>query len=176
MIAKAFDEAQRKTGIHATLTMKCANPFNPDWQREFEKIVNSKIYLIVGNNNMKELYQEHDFGLYASRGEAWNLPLIESIACGLPTITTACTGQSEYLNDYPEPLIIRAGTKELADDGLFFKGDKGNWIIPDYESMVITTSYVLLNPERVYREYRQLCIDAVKPYTWEAAAKKLINL
>ena len=59
------------------------------------------------NNNIKFLntlseedyiyeIQNADIYLSCSRGEGWNLPLIQSIACGIPSVYSKCGGQLEF--------------------------------------------------------------------------------
>ena len=123
---------------------------------------------------MVSLYHDCDFGLYASSGEAWNLSALESIACGLPTITTDFAGQSEYLAKYPKELIVSTGTKKLANDGLFFKGDSGCWIEPDYDDLFAVIGYVLRNAEKIYESTREKCVKAVSEFTWTNAVKNIL--
>ncbi len=184
MIIQAFQTACCQARVHANLIMKCENPFNPEWRREFDEAVRMQgneygTVLLQKSGDLKDedmagMYQDCDFGLYASRGEAWGLPIMEGIASGLPTITTACTGQSEYLKDYPKILIVPCGEKEIADDGVFFRGDRGQWIVPSYDQIVLALKYVLLNPEFVYKSLRPHCVNAVREYTWQNAVKKII--
>ena len=41
-----------------------------------------------------------DVFLSCSRGEGWNLPLIEAMACGIPVIYSQCGGQLEYTKGF----------------------------------------------------------------------------
>ena len=185
MLVRCFYEACEHTKVHAELKLKCSNPFNINWESACHKLKTEyeavrKIgwtTLIKGEfcmEDMPGLYHSCDFGLYASSGEAWNLPVLESIACGLPTITTDFAGQSEYLASYPKELIVSAGTKKLADDGLFFKGDKGCWIEPDYDELFAVIGYVLRNAEKIYELKRGECIKAVSEFTWANAVKNIL--
>jgi glycogen synthase len=179
MIIHAFQQAVNESGVMAQLYMKCENPFNGIWFEEFEHARGDCEFIHTygqGNiENMDILYHNFDFGLYASKGEAFGLPIIESIACGLPTITSNWSGQSEYLKEYPRELLITKGTQELANDGMFFNGNHGNWIVPDYDQLVEKIKYVLENAEDIYRNARQKCVDSVKDFTWKNAVRRLID-
>lgn len=85
-------------------------------------------------NDLSLLYNSANIGIYPSRGEGYCLPLIESLACGLPCVATNCSGQSEYLNilelkTLQNDLLIGQEylEKEIADDGIWFRKNKGNW-------------------------------------------------
>lgn len=43
-----------------------------------------------------ELYRGHDALLFTSRYEAWGMPVLEAMACGLPTVATHCIGISTF--------------------------------------------------------------------------------
>jgi len=186
MLVRCFYDACNHTKVHAELRLKCSNPFNPNWETEYCGIRNKyesrygKSTLIWNQKReysaeeMVSLYHDCDFGLYASSGEAWNLSALESIACGLPTITTDFAGQSEYLAKYPKEFIVNTGTKKLANDGLFFKGDRGCWIEPDDDELFATIVHVLRNAEKIYESKRDECVNAVRKFTWANVAKKLI--
>ena len=112
------------------------------------------------HQDMANLYRSADFGIWLSRAEGWNLPLLECIACGTPALTTSWTGMSEYLWGYPTELKIEKGIKMLADDGIWFKGDRGLWEVPDPDVVTnrlkcIVENYKLVlqkERKRVYKE------------------------
>lgn len=192
MIVECFYEACEELKIHANLRLKCNNPFDNTWHSQLVEIRNKYTdkYATVGAwrddlSDMADLYNDADFGLYASSGEAWNLPLLESMACGLPSICTNTGGQSEYIKNLPIPaieendcyvvrdLIIRKTKKEIADDGMFYKGDRGSWLVPDRMELKEKIKYILQNAEAVIR-LKQAYADSVKQYTWDNAIEGLL--
>lgn len=48
--------------------------------------------------DMARLYNSADSFVMPTRGEAWGIPLIEAMSCGLPTIATDWSGQKEFMN------------------------------------------------------------------------------
>ncbi len=48
---------------------------------------------------MPELYRMADCFVLPTRGEGWNLPALEALACGLPVITTAWSAHLDWLNN-----------------------------------------------------------------------------
>ena len=96
------------------------------------------IMVYTGNfspEQMRNLYYSADYFLHPSRCEGWSLPLIESIACGTPCITTRFGGHSEYLGFLSETDIIETTLGPV--DCQAFKdalghsdGDFGLWAYP----------------------------------------------
>lgn len=128
---------------HFTRKFSSINPFNKGFMQEddnerFIKYAygDCDIYFTkpLVNSNLETLYNSANVGILPSRAEGWQLPLIEALACGLPSICTNCTGQSEYINnekmkELQGDLIINLDEleKEIANDGIFFNGSKGSW-------------------------------------------------
>ncbi len=125
--------------------------------------------------DMGNLYRDADFGIWLSRAEGWNLPLLECIACGTPSLTTSWTGMSEYLEDYPKELKVDEGHKILANDGKFFNGDRGTWLVPDPD-VVINKLVDMIENYEDYLMFEGHCLLAVKKFTWENSANKLVEV
>lgn len=54
---------------------------------------------------MARLYNSADAFVLPSRGEAWGIPYLEAMSCGLPVLGTRWSGQLEFLNDDNSLLI-----------------------------------------------------------------------
>jgi glycosyltransferase involved in cell wall biosynthesis len=84
----------------------------------------------VPTSSMRSLYRSANAGIFYSKAEGWDLPLIECMACGIPCVASNVIGHKEYLKDSPkiqQELIIEPTGKEVANDGHWFKGDRGEW-------------------------------------------------
>jgi autotransporter strand-loop-strand O-heptosyltransferase len=68
-----------------------------------------------------------------ARSEGWNLPLIESMACGTPSIYSNCSGQMEFAEGKGIPVKI---DREISSGensyGTFKTNDPGNMYEPDF--------------------------------------------
>lgn len=122
------------------------------------------------------VYRFGHFGLFPSFAEGWNLPLHESMACGLPPITTNYSGHSEYVQ---EGTFINCGPgyDAIAKDNQFFKrGDVGTWReIRDEELQgAITLAASMTVDERVAMGRK--ASKAALVYTWEHAANRSIEV
>ena len=69
-----------------------------------------------------------DVLLSCSRGEGWNLPLIEAMACGIPVIYSQCGGQLEYTKGFGFGVKIK-------HEVISWKENIGNVYEPDFEHL-----------------------------------------
>jgi len=53
----------------------------------------------ISEDMMASVYASGDCLVNPTKGEAFGLPNLEALACGLEVITTRCSGQLDYLND-----------------------------------------------------------------------------
>ena len=65
------------------------------------------------NSMLPGLYTASNAFVLPSRGEAWGLPYIEAMACGLPTIGTKWGGNLEYMKDENSYLIESEGLEDV---------------------------------------------------------------
>lgn len=195
-ILKTFTFALLNTSVKCTLIASMFNPFLPDWLEVVKECLGKLDYIVQKEDSativfaremlkiivlkcrvrdVREIYASSHFGIYASKAEGWNLPLIESIAFGLPCITSDWTGQSEYLKSYPKELIITEGESVVANDGKWFFGDRGNWTSPDLSSLKEILKKVVSSPAQ-YLNLAKKCYDSVSAFTWESSANIFINV
>ncbi len=167
------------------------NPFIPEFgkwldqvlrQRGWERLSNISNRLIYKYNNLRlEVVPQQpsaaavasvmkcaDLAVYPHRGEGWGLPIIESMACGVPTIATDYSGPSEYLTD-ENSLPLTFFTKEIANDGTWFRGDKGNWVVPDKEELEHAIRKGMNNEVPVAPEGFGM------DWSWDSAAERILG-
>lgn len=133
---KAFEPRDR-----VRLYMACWNPFleqqrnkgidgNKEWEDLYRNSkIGGNITFIPRVDHQKELaqiMQEADCGVFPSRSEGWNLPLLEMMSCGKRVIATDFSAHTEFCNDencYLLPVLA----EEEAYDGVWFHGNVGTW-------------------------------------------------
>lgn len=147
---KAFADCKEDT----RLLCHCFSPFDQNFAQTIAtifsklgmKVVNSTsnpsitavkgnaiIEIPMGRLSMQQIFQLYKYahiGVFPAKGEGWNLPLMEAIQSGLPCIATNYSGHTEYLKteyNYNQDLLLNNFKLVTANDGVFFKGDRGEW-------------------------------------------------
>ena len=114
-----------------------------------------------------KLLQECHVFLSASKGEGWNLPLIEAIACGTPSIYSKCTGQLEYTEG--KGLGVNILGKEDAP------GFPGNYCTVDEDHLISQLQDSFNNYNDWKKYYLNWSKEIRKKFSWENAAKLAYN-
>jgi FkbM family methyltransferase len=111
---------------------------------------------------IKFLKRGHVF-LSCSRGEGWNLPLIEAMACGTPSIYSYCSAQLEYA--IGKGLSVNT-LKEIPSDT-----DEGTYREPDFGHL----SKVMRDAYTNYKQHKKTAIlnstSIRENFCWEKAAE-----
>lgn len=91
----------------------------------------------LSTQDMALLYSSYDAMAFPSRAEGWGLPLIEAIACGLPTVTSFYSGHSEYLSAIEGKFIKLSHRIKPISCPEFLQHWKagGNWAVVDPEEI-----------------------------------------
>jgi len=171
----AFDEKD-----DVELWMMNDNPFigieNELWKKKYlESKLGSKIKIkhrVSTQHELRELYNQIDYGVFPSHAEGWNLEPLEMMACGANIIATAYSGHTEYLNDENATLIHPNGM-EVANDGRWFNG-QGEWCKFSVDGLKIRL--------RAAHEWKKDgsnkfpgVQETVKKFSWQNSAMKLLE-
>jgi autotransporter strand-loop-strand O-heptosyltransferase len=70
-----------------------------------------------------------------ARAEGWNLPLIEAMACGTPSIYSDCSGQLEFAEGRGIPVKISHELPVSASTYNHFNDNVGNYYEPDFDDL-----------------------------------------
>lgn len=112
---------------------------------------------------IKFIKKGHVF-LSCSRGEGWNLPLIEAMAAGTPSIYSDCSGQTEFANGKGHPINIIGTTQSVMGDG-------GEYYQPDFDQL----SKVLRDVYSNYSQYKKKALEESKEirknFSWKNIGK-----
>ena len=108
----------------------CSNPFNsPEENSRWTKLYNHpQVKLIPRAETQAEVYNimsQVDCGVFPSRGEGWNLELLEMMSVGKHVIATDYSAHTEFCTEENAGLVTIKDL-EPAFDGKWFFG-QGNW-------------------------------------------------
>ena len=101
--------------------------------------------------------------LSCARSEGWNLPLIEAMACGTPSIYSNCSGQTEFASGKGLPVKI-VGEKPNPDN-------VGNYYEPDFEDL----ARVMRDAFENYTDHKKRAVEEAKiihrDFNWDRVAE-----
>ena len=165
------------------LLISVDNPYSFDGSKTTEERL--KKYNLESNNikilhfpsreeYVKILKTAHVF-LSCSRSEGWNLPLIEAMACGVPSIYSNCSAQLEFAEGKGIPVDItkEASPKEIKNSYCEMIGVAvGNWYEPDFKDLERKMVEVFNN----YNFYETAALkhseEIRENFSWNNAVKK----
>jgi glycosyltransferase involved in cell wall biosynthesis len=183
-ILNSFLKSSEGHSRKINLIYHVSNPFDADWFKKLDQILISQGFIHDGRHYVRghvkilipqdrfqvepvKLYQMADFGLWASKAEGWNLPLLECLACGVPCITTDNTAQGDFIRNgiFPSELVLKSHQKEPTRID-------GKWWPIDQQELIGKITSMISDPEK-YLRLGDMCYQSVKDFTWENAAKRL---
>ncbi len=126
----------------------------------------------MSNARLVELYRSADCFVLPTRGEGWGMPILESMACGVPAITTNWSAPATFItaeNSYPLPIT---GLVEADATNPYTHG--AHWAAPDEDALVELLRHVANQPEERRRKGIQASQDA-QYWTWERAIDHIME-
>jgi glycosyltransferase involved in cell wall biosynthesis len=112
------------------------NPHVPGFslaQRLEQTGVSNSANIILGKRRdrpaLRELYRSADCFVLPTRAEGWGLPILESMACGVPAIVTRYSAPLDYLSEENGYLLNVSRLVDAHDDD--FHIHTGQWAEPD---------------------------------------------
>lgn len=106
-----------------------------------------------------------------ARSEGWNLPLIEAMACGTPSIYSDCSGQLEFASGRGITVKISHELPVSASTYNHFNENVGNYYEPDFQDL----SEKMMLAYKKYDTFKKLAVVESKyireEFSWENVAK-----
>jgi autotransporter strand-loop-strand O-heptosyltransferase len=104
-----------------------------------------------------------------ARSEGWNLPLIEAMACGTPSIYSNCTAQLEFAENKGLPVEILGRKK--ASENYYGKYEisetPGDYYEPDFDDLSRVMRYAYENYDSVKRDALEDSEKIRNDFNWE---------
>lgn len=134
-----------------------------------------KIHIItteLAYDKLVDFYNSGTVFVSPTRAEAYNIPCIEAMACGLPVITTDFGGQSDYIN-LSNGWIVHGELVEVTNGEVMYEGIR--WLTPSIAELRRCLRVCYDMPESVKGKGGN-ALDTAIENTWAKSADKLIGL
>jgi GT2 family glycosyltransferase len=119
------------------------------------------------------LYRSADAFVSVSRGEGWNMPLMEAMACGLPAIATDWGAHQQFVHaGIAYPLRVRRLVPAMAKCP-YYLGFR--WADPDPEHLRFLLRHVYENRDEARARGQAAAMEMAASWTWEAAARRIVE-
>jgi len=119
-------------------------------------------------HDLCNLINQTNCGVFPYRAEAWNLELLEFMACGKQIIATNYSGPTEYLTK-DNSFLLETDSMEEAYDGKWFFG-VGDWCnVKDCMNQLIEHMRFVYK----FGKVNQQGIITARSFSWQKTAKAL---
>jgi len=155
------------------------NPFSGDGMKTTEERLEHyglkdnriKVLHFPPREEYIQLLKSCDAFVSCARAEGWNLPLIEAMACGTPSIYSNCSGQLEFAEGKGLPVKIVGEKPVDASTYSHFNESIGNYYEPDFKDLGKQMWNVVTN----YKYYKQKALEESeeirRDFNWERIAE-----
>jgi glycosyltransferase involved in cell wall biosynthesis len=181
LLPALFDNAFNKTD-NVELHVMCDSPL-PQIKQQMpyfkQAFANSplgdkiKIHSLKSTDyELASFMQSMDCGLFLTRAEGWGLPILQSMSCGKPVITTNYSAQTEFANN-DNCSLVEIDTLEPAIDNIWFHG-QGQWASIGQKQVDQTIEHM----RKMYRDNVRTNTEGVntaQKFSWENAAHALLR-
>jgi GT2 family glycosyltransferase len=124
------------------------------------------------HHQLGSLYRSADCFVTVSRGEGWNMPLMEAMACGLPSIATDWGAHTDFVHPgIGYPLRVR-GTIPAVAKCPYYAGFR--WADPDPEHLCQLLREVFENPDEARRRGAAAAREMAERWTWQKVAQRIV--
>ena len=161
------------------LWMMCNNPFNsPEEENKWQNLYSHpNVKIIPRAETQAEVYNimsQVDCGVFPSRGEGWNLELLEMMSLGKHVITTDHSAHTEFCTE-DNCGLVTIKEVEPAVDGKWFFG-QGNWAKVDEETISDLASKMLNFIDTKKCTVNQAGLETASKFSWENTANKILDV
>lgn len=166
------------------LTLSIDNPHVKGFSAEAQVAALAKYLKFPSNNvdiihhvkNVSDLYLTHDCGVFPTKAEGIGLPIVESMAHGLPVITCYNTGITEYANDRNSILIKNLKEEPIYDQHFFpNKGEFGTWMSPSDADLIEAMKMAISNRSKLQEIGNNAKRFIAEEFSWNKSVKDFLS-
>lgn len=106
-------------------------------------------------DELPDLLAETAVGVFPSYVEGFPFAVLEQLAAGIPPVSYDAAGTREMLAGFDPPLLVSRG---------------------DVRSLAARVASILSMTEPEYRSLAEACSDAARGFTWEATARRTVEI
>lgn len=181
VLLKAFSKAFSKKDDVILICKIFNNDGSINVEHEIEKMNLPKdgaeiIFLYntrIADYQMSCLYRSADCFVLPTRGEGWGMPILEAMACGLPTIATGWSAQTDFFNNNNGYVLNIRGLIDAKAKCPYYKGFQ--WADPEEEHLIELMKYVYEHQEEAKLKGLYAAKEVKEKWTWNMTANKIIN-
>lgn len=122
-------------------------------------------------SELGSLYRSVDCYVSAGRGEGWDLPLMEAMACGLPAIATDWGAHTEYAHEGICYLLRSRGTVPASPTNPYYRGFR--WADPDPDHLRSLLRQVYEGRDEARRRGLAAAAEVAAKWTWDHSAQRI---
>ena len=160
------------------LWMMCQNPFNsPKEEGQWHQLYSHpQVKIIPRAETQQEVYSimsKVDCGVFPSRGEGWNLELLELMSCGKHVITTDYSAHTEFCTKENSSLLTITDIEPAFDNKWFF--GQGNWAKLDDTVLNELQAQMEQFVQNYNGELNSEGIETAKQFNWNNTAREILS-
>ena len=160
------------------LIVSVDNPFSNDGLKTTEERLKHyglederiKVLHFPSRTDYIDILKSCDCFVSCARSEGWNLPLIEAMACGTPSIYSNCSGQLEFAEGRGVPVNVLGERPANQSSYNHFNEMVGNYYEPDFNELSSKMRFVYEFHDDVKKQSLEESKEISKEFSWENVA------
>ena len=161
------------------LIVSIDNPFSNDGLKSTEERLKKygfederiKVLHFPSREDYIDILKSCNVFVSCARSEGWNLPLIESMACGTPSIYSNCSGQLEFAQNKGIPVNILFEKSVLSADYNHFNENVGNYYEPNFSELSEKMRFCYEFYDVIKSKSIEESVEIREKFSWENIGK-----